>query len=48
MDLDQGKDSYENKRLRWFESMAKTYHWLMTHNYLIINPIGNTEGREFQ
>ena len=46
--LDQGSDGYDQKKLRWFEAMAKTYHWLMTNNYLIINPIGNTQGKEFQ
>ena len=47
MDIDQGSENYDNKKLKWFEAMAKTYHWLMTKGYLIINPIGNTEGREF-
>ena len=47
MDIDQGSESYDNKKLKWFEAMAKTYHWLFTKGYLIINPIGNTEGREF-
>ena len=45
--LDQGQGTYDAKKLKWFEAMAKTYHWLMTKGYLIINPIGNTEGREF-
>ena len=38
----------DERKMMWLEAMAKTYHWLLTHNYLIINPIGNTEGREFQ
>ena len=46
--IDQGAGTYLEKKQEWFEAMAKTYHWLMTHNYLIINPIGNTHGREFQ
>jgi hypothetical protein len=48
-ELDQGKNMTKDERkMMWLEAMAKTYHWLMTHNYLIINPIGNTHGREFQ
>lgn len=48
-ELDQGKNMTKDERkMMWLEAMAKTYHWLLTHNYLIINPIGNTEGREFQ
>ena len=47
MDIDQGLDSYDKKKLRWFEAMAKTYHWLLTKGYLIIDPLGNSEGREF-
>ena len=46
--IDQGNGTYEDKKLLWLEAMAKTYHYLMTHNYLIINPIGNTHGREFE
>ena len=47
-EIDQGGGSYEDKKMRWLEAMAKTYHYLLTKGYLIINPIGNTEGREFQ
>jgi hypothetical protein len=46
--IDQGNGTYEDKKLLWLEAMAKTYHWLLTNGYLIINPIGNTQGREFQ
>jgi hypothetical protein len=48
MEIDQGSDSYDNKKERWLIAMAKTYNWLLSNNYLIINPIGNTNGREFQ
>jgi len=46
--LDQGKESYDEKKLSWFEAMAKTYHYLLTKGYLVVNPLGNTEGKEFQ
>jgi hypothetical protein len=46
--IDQGQGTYLEKKQEWFEAMAKTYHWLFTKGYLIVNPIGNTEGREFQ
>jgi len=45
--IDQGAEPYDAKKLKWFEAMAKTYYWLLTKGYLIINPLGNTEGREF-
>lgn len=47
-DIDQGAEEYDAKKLKWLGAMAKTYHWLLTNSYLIINPIGNTQGREFQ
>ena len=46
--IDQGQGTYLEKKEDWLMAMSKTYHWLMTKGYLIINPIGNTEGREFQ
>jgi hypothetical protein len=47
-DIDQGAEEYDAKKLKWLGAMAKTYHWLLTNGYLIINPIGSTQGREFQ
>ena len=49
MELDQGsrydRDTKENM---WLIAMAKTYHYLLTKGYLIINPLGNTEGKEYE
>lgn len=48
MEIDQGAEEYDAKKLRWYKAMANTYHWLLTNGYLIINPIGSTQGREFE
>ena len=44
---DQGAGTYLEKKNDWLIAMAKTYNYLLTKGYLIINPLGNTEGREF-
>jgi len=44
--IDQGKESYEDKKDKWYLAMSKTYHYLLSHGYLIINPMGNGEGKE--
>ena len=39
MEIDQGAESYDAKKERWYKGMAKTYHWLLTSEHLIINPL---------
>jgi len=47
-ELDQGKNmTKEERKMMWLEAMAKTYHWLLINQYLIVNPIGSTQGKEF-
>ena len=50
MAIDQGKDmNYEQKRDMWYIAMSKTYHYLLSHGLLIINPLqANTFYSEFQ
>ena len=47
-ELDQGKSmNYEQKRDKWYFAMSKTYHYLLSHGLLIVNPLPNTH-EEFQ
>jgi hypothetical protein len=45
-EIDQGAEPYDDKKIRWLSAMAKTYHYLLTNGYLIVNPQGNGQGKE--
>jgi len=39
MDIDQGAESYDSKKQRWYLALSKTYHWLLINDHLTINPL---------
>jgi len=45
--IDQGQGTYLEKESDWLIAMAKTYHYLLSNNLLIINPLPNNH-QEFQ
>jgi hypothetical protein len=50
MELDQGKTmTKEEKENMWLMAMAKTYHYLLSNNLLVVNPINpHIQYSEFQ
>jgi hypothetical protein len=48
MDIDQSKNTYLEKKEKWYLGMSKTYHWLLTNHHLKINPLAGCEREEYK
>jgi predicted GNAT superfamily acetyltransferase len=44
-DIDQGGSSYDDKKQKWYLAMSKTYHYLLTNGYLLVDKRAN-QGKE--